>query len=65
MSELHQKAKDFVLCAFADDSCINGEQNKEAVLFLLQLIIWHKRGQFMAAPMDDSRRAETVRVVVK
>ncbi|EOV6248500.1 hypothetical protein ACN93M_002607 [Vibrio parahaemolyticus] len=51
MSELHQKAEEFVLCALADDTC--GNQSNEVGLFLLQLILRHKKGQLSAAQVDE------------
>lgn len=53
MSELHQKAEEFVLCALADDTCGNSDQDNEVGLFLLQLILRHKKGQLRAAQMDE------------
>lgn len=53
MSELHQKAEEFVLCALADDTCSNSDQSNEVGLFLLQLILRHKKGQLSAAQVDE------------
>lgn len=53
MSELHQKAEDFVLCALADDTYGDSEQGNEVGLFLLQLILRHKKEQLRAAQMDE------------
>lgn len=44
MSELHQKAEEFVLCALADDTYGDSDQSNEVGLFLLQLILRHKKG---------------------
>ncbi|QSV13259.1 MULTISPECIES: hypothetical protein [Vibrionaceae] len=63
MSELHQKAEEFVLCALADDTCGGGAQSNEVGLFLLQLILGHKKGQLIAAP-EDELSAKTKQVVV-
>lgn len=49
MSELHQKAEEFVLCALADDTYGDSDQSNEVGLFLLQLILRHKKGQLRAA----------------
>ncbi|MEZ8372791.1 hypothetical protein AB6C91_00625 [Vibrio cyclitrophicus] len=53
MSEQHQKAEEFVLCALADDTCGKCEQSNEVGLFLLSLIHGHKKGQLIAAPMEE------------
>ncbi|HCH5089412.1 TPA: hypothetical protein NKY31_002788 [Vibrio parahaemolyticus] len=53
MSELHQKAEEFVLCALANDTYGDSEQGNEVGLFLLQLILRHKKGQLRAAQMDE------------
>lgn len=62
MSELHQKAEEFVLCALADDTCGNCDQNNEVGLFLLSLILGHKKGQLIAAPVEELS-AKTKQVV--
>ncbi|CAK2463751.1 conserved hypothetical protein [Vibrio crassostreae] len=53
MSELHQKAEEFVLCAIADETCGNCEQNADLGLFLLSLIHGHKKGQLGAAHVEE------------
>jgi len=53
MSELHQKAESFVLCALADDTCGDQEQNNDVGLFLLSLILGHKKRQRSAASMEE------------
>ncbi len=63
MSELHQKAESFVLCALADDTCGDQEQNKDIGLFLLSLILVHKKRQLSAASMEELG-AKTTPVVV-
>lgn len=53
MSELHQKAEEFVLCAIADDTCSECNQNNEVGLLLLSLILGHKKGLLIAAPVEE------------
>lgn len=62
MSELHQKAEELVLCALADDTCGNCEQSNEVGLFLLSLIHGHKKGQLIAAHVEELS-SKTMRVV--
>ncbi|MCG7499360.1 hypothetical protein MHO82_21065 [Vibrio sp. Of7-15] len=63
MSELHQKAEDFVLCAMADDTCGDSVENHEIGVFVLSLIHSHKKGQLSAAPVDELN-IKTMPVVV-
>tara|TARA_B100001059_G_C17812229_1_gene572986 strand:+ start:790 stop:966 length:177 start_codon:yes stop_codon:yes gene_type:complete len=48
MSELHNNAEAFVLCALADDTCGNHEENQDIGMFLISLILAHKKGQLEA-----------------
>ena len=54
MSELHNKAEAFVLCALADDTAGDSEQNHDIVTFLLSLIVSHKKGQLIAAQSKET-----------
>lgn len=49
MSEQHNNAEAFVLCALAEDTSGNLEENQDTGLFLLSLILAHKKGQLNAA----------------
>lgn len=53
MSELHQKVEELVLCALADDTCSDCDHANEVGLFLLSLILGHKKGQLIAAPVEE------------
>ncbi len=68
MSELHNKAEAFVLCALAEDTSGNQQENQDVSMFLLSLILAHKNGQLDAAhtKRSDGRslRVKTERVVV-
>ncbi|WP_185759797.1 hypothetical protein [Vibrio pectenicida] len=45
MSELHNNAEAFVLCALAEDTSGNHEETQDICIFLISLIIAHKKGQ--------------------
>ncbi|MEH0666455.1 hypothetical protein H4F04_11075 [Vibrio scophthalmi] len=49
MSDIHDNAKAFVLCAAADDTSGNQVQNQELALFIISLILAHEKGQLKAA----------------
>ncbi|AUI86602.1 hypothetical protein BS333_09525 [Vibrio azureus] len=49
MSELHDNAETFVLCALADDTSSNQDKNYEIGMFINALILAHKEGQINAA----------------
>ncbi|TCW22660.1 hypothetical protein [Vibrio crassostreae] len=48
MSELHNNAEAFVLCALAEDTSGNHEKNQDIGTFLMSLILAHKKGQLNA-----------------
>ncbi|MCG9552676.1 hypothetical protein L1D11_04575 [Vibrio sp. Isolate32] len=48
MSELHNNAEAFVLCALAEDTSGNHEENQDIGMFLISLILAHKKGQLEA-----------------
>ena len=49
MFELHNNAEAFVLCALAEDTSANQEENQDIGMFLISLILAHKKGQLKAA----------------
>ncbi|GLT18034.1 hypothetical protein GCM10007938_18120 [Vibrio zhanjiangensis] len=49
MSELHNKAEAFVLCALAENTSGNHEENHDVGMFLISIILAHKKGQLKAA----------------
>ena len=53
MSELHNNAEAFVLCAVADNTSGNHVVNQETAIFLLSLILAHKKGQLCATQATD------------
>ena len=54
MSELHNNAEVFVLCALAENTSGNQEENQDIGLFLISLILAHKKGQQKAAHVAGS-----------
>ena len=48
MSELHNNAEAFVLCALAEDTSGNLEEIQDIGMFLISLILAHKKGQLKA-----------------
>ncbi|MCG9786289.1 hypothetical protein L1D61_03960 [Vibrio mediterranei] len=54
MSELHNNAEAFVLCALAEDTSGNHEENQDIGMFLISLILAHKKGQLKAVPVNGA-----------
>lgn len=48
MSELHNNAEAFVLCALAENTSGNQEESQDIGTFIISLILAHKKGQLKA-----------------
>ncbi len=64
MSELHDDAAAFVLCAAADNTVDNQTRTQELSLFLISLINMHKKGQLTADPFErcEPERGEPIKI---
>ncbi len=56
MSELHNDAEAFVHCALADDTSGDQGKNQDIGVFLIALILAHKKGQFETVQYSELGR---------